>query len=90
MSPSIPPLGFHPDAAPCLAEGKLQGAVVGLRAIEWESTSERACESELQTASPLPSRPEVANSEHPPLRYSDEKVANRDTKVWHGATGNGP
>jgi hypothetical protein len=23
---------------------------------------------------------------HPPLWYSDEKVANRDTKVWHGAT----
>jgi hypothetical protein len=23
-------------------------------------------------------------------RYSDEKVANRDTKVWHGATENGP
>jgi hypothetical protein len=22
--------------------------------------------------------------------YSDEKVANRDTKVWHGATENGP
>jgi hypothetical protein len=21
--------------------------------------------------------------------YSDEKVANRDTRVWHGATGNG-
>jgi hypothetical protein len=22
--------------------------------------------------------------------YSDEKVANRDNRVWHGATGNGP
>jgi hypothetical protein len=22
--------------------------------------------------------------------YGDEKVANRDTKVWHGATENGP
>jgi WD40 repeat protein len=22
--------------------------------------------------------------------YRDEKVANRDTKVWHGATENGP
>jgi hypothetical protein len=22
--------------------------------------------------------------------YADEKVANRDAKVWHGATGNGP
>jgi hypothetical protein len=22
--------------------------------------------------------------------YCDEKVANRDTKVWHGATENGP
>jgi Ran GTPase-activating protein (RanGAP) involved in mRNA processing and transport len=24
------------------------------------------------------------------LRYGDEKVANRDTKVWHGATEKGP
>jgi hypothetical protein len=24
------------------------------------------------------------------LRYGDEKVANRDTKVWHGATDSGP
>jgi hypothetical protein len=24
------------------------------------------------------------------VQYSDEKVANRDTKVWHGATENGP
>jgi hypothetical protein len=24
------------------------------------------------------------------VTYSDEKVANRDTKVWHGATENGP
>jgi hypothetical protein len=24
------------------------------------------------------------------MTYSDEKVANRDTKVWHGATENGP
>jgi hypothetical protein len=23
-------------------------------------------------------------------RYGDEKVANRDTRVWHGATVNGP
>ena len=23
-------------------------------------------------------------------RYSDQKVANRDTKVWHGATETGP
>jgi hypothetical protein len=30
-----------------------------------------------------------ATSERPP-RYGDEKVANRDTKVWHGATENGP
>ena len=26
----------------------------------------------------------------PSLPYSDEKVANRDTRVWHGATENGP
>jgi hypothetical protein len=25
-----------------------------------------------------------------PLTYGDEKVANRDTKVWHGATEKGP
>ena len=25
---------------------------------------------------------------YPP--YSDEKVANRDTKIWHGAIENGP
>jgi hypothetical protein len=24
------------------------------------------------------------------VAYSDEKAANRDTKVWHGATDNGP
>ena len=24
------------------------------------------------------------------LTYGDEKVANRDTKVWHGATEKGP
>jgi hypothetical protein len=25
-----------------------------------------------------------------PTPYGDEKVANRETKVWHGATENGP
>jgi hypothetical protein len=24
------------------------------------------------------------------VRYSDEEVANRDVRVWHGATENGP
>jgi 23S rRNA-/tRNA-specific pseudouridylate synthase len=33
--------------------------------------------------------PEGEVESHAPLRYSDEKVANRDTKVWHGATENG-
>jgi hypothetical protein len=30
-----------------------------------------------------------ARVQHPHLAYSDGKVANRDTKVWHGATENG-
>jgi hypothetical protein len=30
------------------------------------------------------------SSEGSTTRYSDEKVANRDTTVWHGATENGP
>jgi hypothetical protein len=26
----------------------------------------------------------------PPTLYGDAKVANREIRVWHGATGNGP
>jgi hypothetical protein len=33
---------------------------------------------------------DAATDAAPRRRYCDEKVANRDTKVWHGATENGP
>jgi hypothetical protein len=36
----------------------------------------------------LESKPAAATLTSAP--HSDEKVANRDTKVWHGATENGP
>jgi hypothetical protein len=32
----------------------------------------------------------VAQGRHLPVTYSDEKGANRDIRVWHGATENGP
>ena len=32
----------------------------------------------------------AVRSVKPPYRYSDAKVANRNVKVWHGATENGP
>ena len=51
------------------------------------------------TAAPAPGGAKVSHARFPSERlphcvstsppYSDEKVANRDTKVWHGATENG-
>jgi hypothetical protein len=32
----------------------------------------------------------LPNLTHSPVRYSYAKVANRDIRVWHGATENGP
>jgi hypothetical protein len=43
----------------------------------------------LAAAAPARTAP-LAPLHEPLLGYGDEKVANRDTKVWHGATEKGP
>ena len=42
------------------------------------------------TITSAPEQLHVTVRPHAPVRYGDEKVANRDIRVWHGATENGP
>jgi hypothetical protein len=55
------------------------------------TTTTTATAAELRAGSDHPTR--AAAGERRPCErpaYGDEKAANRDSKVWHGATGNGP
>jgi hypothetical protein len=57
--------------------------------LEPPSTASTA-EAEANAGSPRWLREVTVVRVQPPVKYSDEKVANRDTKVGHGVTENGP